>query len=196
MRIVTLDEAKGFDTVTPITARSAADLYAADFRFAGRYVTSLSNDEVKAILGSGLALTLFTYANSFDPSDEIAALKRLSIPPEVTVILDVESVTDDAITLQARINTWARALKAASYIPGMYVGVNSKLTSAELYNLAVVRYMKSASRIVDRNGDLAEPKCGWCATQTDVDVVRAGVTVDVDFSYADYNGRRIAMVAA
>lgn len=196
MRVVTLDEAKGFDTIVKLTADQARDLYAADFRFAGRYVTSLTDQEIADILGSGLALTIFTYANSFDPSDEIAALRRLKIPEGVVVWLDVESVKDDPVTLQARINTWARALKQAGYVPGIYYGVASKLTSKELYALSVVRYMKSGSRPIDRNGDVVEPQCGWCQVQTSCDVIRAGVEVDVDFTYADYTGRRVTMLAA
>lgn len=197
MRVVTLEPGtKGFDTVANVSLGEAQALYTAGFRFAGRYVTSVTTNELTEILQSGLACTLFSYANSFDPSDEIAALKRLQIPHETVVWLDVEGVTDDAITLQARINTWARAMKQAGYIPGMYAGAQALLTSKELYDLAVNRYMKSCSRVSDRHGAIAEPQCGWCMVQCACDVERQGLEVDVDFVFADYTGRGVAMVAA
>jgi hypothetical protein len=197
MKVVTLEPGtKGFDTVANVSLQEAQALYSAGFRFAGRYLTGLSNNELAEILQSGLACTFFSYANSFDPSDEIAALKRLAIPIETVVWLDVEGVTDDAITLQARINTWARALKQAGYIPGMYAGAQQLLTSKELYDLSVNRYMKSCSRVVDRHNQVAEPTCGWCMVQCACDVQRQNLEVDVDFVFADYTGRSVAMVVA
>jgi hypothetical protein len=199
MRTITLPNGSlGADTVTPITAAAALALKQEGFSFIGRYVTSLSQAELHIILQAGLAVTLFSYANSFDPSDEIRALKNLGIPPEVCVWLDVEGVTDDAITLQARINTWARAIKQASYTAGMYAGAQELLTSQELWNLAVTRYMKSCSRIVDRNGAIADVELhsGWSCNQVACQQQRGGVTVDVDVTYADYLGRKVTMVAA
>jgi hypothetical protein len=197
MNIVTLEAgSKGCDTVVKLSYAMAQALFGAGFRFVIRYVTSVTAAELKDILRAGLAVSFVSYANSFDPSDEIAALQRLGIPRGTVVWLDIESVKDDPITLQQRINTWANALKAAGYIPGLYVGAGALLTSIELYKLAVVRYWKSCSRVLDRNGNVAEPSCGWCCTQCTCQVVRAGVTVDIDFAYADYQGRTVPMVAA
>jgi len=197
MNVVTLEAgSKGADTVVKLTYMDSLKLFDAGFRFVGRYVVSLSAAELSDILRAGLAVTLISYANSFDPSDEIAALQRLGIPKGTVVWLDVEGVTDDVVTLQNRINTWANALKAAGYIPGLYVGAGALLTSLELYKLAVVRYWHSCSRVLDRNGAEAAPKCGWCMYQCVCEVERAGVEVDIDFVYADYQGRTVPMVAA
>lgn len=197
MNVTTLEPgSKGCDTVAKLTYMDALKLFDAGFRFVGRYVVSLQAAELSDILRAGLAVSPVSYANSYDPSDEIAALQRLGIPKGVVVWLDVEDAKDDALTLQQRINTWAKALKAAGYIPGIYVGAGCLLTSIELFALAVERYWHSCSRVVDANGHAAEPVCGWCMYQCTCEVERAGVEVDIDFVYADYKGRSVPMVAA
>jgi hypothetical protein len=197
MNVVTLEDgSKGCDTIVKLSYMDALKLFEAGFRFVGRYIVSLAATELSDILRAGLAVSPVSYANSFDPSDEIAALQRLGIPKGIVVWLDVEGVKDDPITLSQRINTWAKALEAAGYIPGLYVGAGCPLTSAELYALAVKRYWHSCSRVVDSHNNAAEPLCGWAMTQCTCEVERAGVEVDIDFVYADYRGRTVPMVAA
>lgn len=197
MNVVTLESgSKGCDTVVKLSYMDALKLFDAGFRFVGRYVVSLSTTELSDILRAELAVTFVSYADSFDPSDEIAALQRLQVPNGVVVWLDVEDVKDDPITLSQRINTWAKALKAAGYIPGIYVGAGCPLTSKELYALAVERYWHSCSRVMDSHNNAAEPICGWCCYQCTCEVQRAGIEVDVDFVYQDYKGRGVTMVAA
>ncbi len=197
MNVVTLElGSRGFDTIVKLSYMDALKLFDAGFRFAGRYVTSLSIAELSDILRAGLAVTLFSYANSFDPTDEIAALQRLQIPRTIVVWLDVEGVTDAPAALIQRINTWARALRAAGYIPGLYVGAGCPLTSTELYALSVERYCHSCSRVVDSHNNAAEPLCGWCMTQCSCEQQRAGIEVDIDFVYEDYKGRGVTMVTA
>ena len=197
MHVLTLEAGtKGCDTVAALTYMDSLKLFDAGFRFVGRYVVSLKASELSDILRAGLAVMPISYANSFDPSDEIAALHRLQIPQGVVVWLDVEDVKDDVLTLQQRINTWAKALKAAGFIPGIYVGAGCQLTSKEFYSLAVNRYWRSCSRIIDRSGNEAAPNCGFCMTQCTCEVERAGIEVDVDFVYEDYQGRGVTMVSA
>lgn len=158
---------------------------------------SLLATELSDILRAGLAVSPISYANSFDPSDEIAALLRLGIPKGVVVWLDVEGVKDDPVTLIQRINTWAKAIQAAGYVAGLYVGAGVPLTSKELYALAVTRYWHSVSRVTDRNGNEAGPACGWCLFQcSPPNVIRAGIQVDVDFCQEDHLGRQVYFVAA
>jgi hypothetical protein len=197
MNVVTLEAGtKGCDTVANISLTEAQNLYTAGMRFVVRYVVSVTKNELAEILQSGLAVSFVSYANSFDPSDEIAALQRLGIPKGVVIWLDVEDVNDDPITLQQRINTWAHALEAAGFIPGMYVGAKALLDSLELFKLAVKRYWHSCSRVLDRGGREAGPVCGWCMYQCTCEVERAGVEIDIDFVYEDYQGRGVPMVAA
>jgi hypothetical protein len=197
MKAVTLESGtKGADTVLTLSYMQAKALYDAGFRYVARYVVGLSKTELADILRAGLAVSFISYADSFDPSDEIAALQRLGIPKGVVVWFDVEGVNDDPVTLKKRINTWANAVKAAGYIPGLYVGAGALLTSAELFSLAVVRYFHGCSRVVDRTGEEAGPSCGWCCYQCACQVERAGVMVDVSFVYQDYKGRAVPMVMA
>ena len=116
----------------------------------------------------------------------------LRIPQNVTVWLDLEGVpvTTMPPELAAKINAWAHAVQGAGFVAGLYVGAGCSLTSEELYALAVTRYWKGASRIVDRNGELAEPKCGWCMVQLQpCNTNRNGVLVDLDVAQEDYFGR-------
>lgn len=187
---------RGCDTITKLSYMDSLKLFDAGFRFVGRYVTSLSVAELSDILRAELAVTLISYANSFDPSDEIAALKALAIPKGTVVWLDVEGVNDDPVTLSQRINTWAKAIQAAGYVAGLYVGAGVPLTNAELYALAVTRYWKSCSRCLDSHGAVQEPLCGYCMVQCTCEVERAGIEVDIDFAYHDYKGRGVTVVTA
>lgn len=197
MNVVTPEPgSKGCDTDAALTYLDARGLFDAGFRFVARYVVSLTGTELSDILRAGLLVSFVSYANSFDPSDEIAALQRLGVPKGVVVWLDVEDVHDDPITLQQRINGWAHAIEAAGYIPGLYVGANTLLSSIELWKLAVKRYWHSCSRVLDRSSNEAAPICGWCMYQCTCEVDRAGVRVDIDFTYEDYRGRGVTMVAA
>ena len=198
MKTTTLPVGKrGVDTIIALDAEKCERLRNAGMTFVVRYLTSLSKDELAAILGSGLALSLVTYANSFDPSDEIAKLRTLGIPLGTVVWLDVEGVTADPVTLQQRISTWARAVKAAGYEPGGYFGSQQLLTSVELFALPITRYWHSCSRVVDRFGIEAGPQCGWVMIQLHPpNLTIAGVIVDVDVIQKDYRGREVTFVCA
>jgi len=97
--------------------------------------------------------------------------------------------TLEPANLIAQINAWATNIAVARFQPGLYVGANALLTSAELYALQVVRYWKGMSRLVDRNGNIAEPSCGWCLSQFYKTVTLAGTQVDVDAIGYDYQDR-------
>lgn len=187
---------KGIDTVTVLNGSMCRALRDSGIDFVVRYLPSLRNDEIAQIGAANLALSVVTYALSFDPSDEIAQLTALRIPHGADVWLDVEGVKEDAITLQQRINTWAKAIKGGGWVPKQYVGAGQLLTSAELYALAVVGYWHSCSRVVDRNGAEAAPSCGWQMHQLHPpNLMLAGVTVDINFVQQDYKGRPVTMVS-
>lgn len=187
---------KGVDTITRLSQAACRALRDSGIDFVVRYLPTLTLEEIGFIGGANLAFTVVTYANSFDPSDEIAQLSKLGIPRGADVWLDVEGVTDDAVTLQQRINMWARAIKAAGWTPKMYDGSQALLTSDELYALAVVGYWHSCSRVVDRFGKEAAPSCGWQMHQLyPPNLTIAGVQVDIDFIQEDYRGRPVTFVS-
>ena len=188
----------GADMDTVLDAGRAQGLKDAGLSFVVRYLTSLTLGEVADILGSGLALSVVTYADQFDGGAAVATLQALGLPPGLTVWLDVEGIAPEVTpsTLIGEINAWAAALSAAGYMPGEYVGANSCLTSSELYALGVVRYWKGMSQLYDRNGMLIEPQCGWCLEQKYPTITIAGTKVDIDYVGYDYEGRLPMMATA
>lgn len=190
--------ARGVDAVTLIsTAAQAQGLKNSGIDFVIQYLGSVTAAGVDTILGAGLAFMPVTYADKFDGPKTVAELKALAFPAGCTVWLDVEGVGSTApTTLKQQINDWATAVQTAGYQPGMYVGAGVPLTSIELYQLKVVRYWHSLSKIVDRNGQLAEPACGFCMYQLYPSITWAGVWVDVNFVQQDFQGRLPTWVRA
>lgn len=182
--------ARGTDSVTLIsTAAQAQSLKAAGVDFCLQYLGSVTSAIIDVILAAGLAFMPVTYADKFDGPTTVNELKALNLPAGCTVWLDVESVTMDPTALKTAINNWATAVQAAGFVAGIYVGSGCPLTSAELYQLKVTRYWKAASRILDRNGQLAEPGCGWCMFQGYPSETVGTVWSDYDFVWQDYRGR-------
>jgi Domain of unknown function (DUF1906) len=181
--------ARGTDSVTLLSADAAENLRASSIDFVLQYLGSATAQGVQGILASGLAFMPVTYANRFDGAATVEALHALGLPQGTTVWLDVEEVKDDAPTTKAKINGWARDVLAAGFQPGLYVGADVGLTSLELYSLAVVRYWRSMSRILDRFGALAEPACGFCMEQCYDTVTWGGIRADIDFVRKDWRER-------
>lgn len=193
--------ARGVDTVVSLDAPKSKTLKGAGIDFAMQYLGTVSPSGIDAILNAGLAFMPITYANRYNGPQAVTQLKTLALPVGCTVWLDVEDEMEVPITeLKSKINNWATAILNAGYMPGMYVGAGVPLTSLELYQLKVVRYWHSVSRVTDRNGSLAEPGCGWVMHQLhppnlkswrDIDVI-----VDLDIIQHDYRGRLPSWVVA
>lgn len=183
--------AKGFDCDTVLDDASSARLFAAGMRFGVRYLGSLTSGELDAMLASGLACMPVTFGGAFDGPQAVRHAQQAGIPKGATVWLDLEgqSIATPIHTLVTKINMWSGSVRTAGYDPGLYVGANALLTSTELYALSMDRYWHSLSRVVDRNGQLAEPSCGWCMHQLFPSTTVAGVFVDFDFVQQDYRGR-------
>jgi hypothetical protein len=182
--------ARGIDCVTVLNAATSAALMKDGADFCFRYLGSVTPVELAAILDSGLAFMPVTFADQFDPVQAVQQLRALGIPPGTTVWLDCEGLAGTAAAvLIPQINGWADAVVAAGWEPGLYCGSGSILTSAELYALRVVRYWHGMSRVLDRNGQLAEPMCGWCCYQLYPTQTSAGVQVDFDFIQQDTSSR-------
>ena len=185
----------GFDTVDVVTRPGLAPMseWRARFAFAWRYLPNLGAEELAALTGAGFpVLTLSGYALDFDGPLAVARARALQIPTGATLWCDVEGL--DAATpiapLMASINAWAGAVEKAGYIAGGYFADRTLLTSAEMYGLAITRYARGAARIVDRNGALAQPSCGFCIEQLrPVNAPFGGTRVDFDASTADFFGR-------
>lgn len=183
--------ARGTDSVTLIdTAEKAQALADAGSDFVLQYLGSVTSAIIDNVLAHGLAFMPVTYADKFDGAATVSELHALGVPDGCTAWLDVEGVASmDPQQLKQKIDAWATAVRAAGFEPGLYVGPNCALTGLELYQLGVVRYWHCGARILDRNGQLAEPGCGWCMYQLYPSVTWGGVWSDVDVVQQDFRGR-------
>lgn len=192
--------AKGFDTIAVINQALAQGLKLAGMDFAVRYLGALTSNEVDTIVAAGLAIMPVTYGmkhgtvldGALGDSYGLSSVRQASsagIALGTTIWLDLEDASGTSQGIIAFVNAWAARILAAGFVPGLYAGAGAQLTSLELYALKVTRYWHSLSRVSDRNGQLAEPGCGWCMYQLYPSVVVASVLVDVDVIQQDYRGR-------
>ncbi len=184
--------ARGTDSVQSVDSSHAKGLKTAGIDFVVRYLGSVTPVELKGILDAGLAFMAVTYADRFDGAAAVIQLHNLGLPQGCTVWLDIEGQsiwTMDPLLLISKINAWADAVKAAGFMPGLYIGSPQPLTSLELYALHVVRYWRAPSRVMDRHGAPAEPSCAYCMSQLWPSVMWAGVWTDVNFIGQDYQSR-------
>lgn len=187
------------------TAEQAKRLAAHGVDFFVGYLGSMNPGRLEFILDAGLAFMPVTFAGEYfdGGADEVARLQALDLPSGSTVWLDLEgdkSFNYDPIKLQRLINAWAKTISDAGYMPGLYVGAPQPLTGSELSRLAVVRYWKAPSLVLDRNGnDWSEPPgIGWCMHQMwpQGNFRDSGVFVDVNIIGEDRRGRVPSWVVA
>ena len=176
----------GIDTVQAMTDGLLAALKqeAPEATFIGRYVDSLTPEEVARIQGAGYSILPLTYADEFDPAPRLQKLFALGCPPNVTTILDVESVSLGVADTIARINAWAAKFKEAQLDPGAYVGAGAGLTAEQWTALAVDRYMRSCSLV-------PVPQEGFCVLQLfpPNQHLGGGLVVDWDVIEQDFERR-------
>ncbi|MGE3691109.1 MAG: glycoside hydrolase domain-containing protein [Novosphingobium sp.] len=161
--------AQGFDANTPITRSKALAFKKAGFDFAVRYVTrkssppahDLSQAEARAILEAGLALMAVQHvaAPGWLATPALGAAyganaanhaKLAGLPKGTALFLDLEEVSSKSSPADVigYCNSWYKAADAAGYAPGIYVGSNCGLSSAQLYyDLRFKYYWKSGSRV-------------------------------------------------
>ncbi len=196
--------ARGTDSVTLVSASQALALKAHGVDFCFQYLGSATPENLQGILAAGLAFMPVTYADRFNGQEAVDELTKLGVPKGCTVWLDLEGLVPyqhPYETLKAA-RSWANELVSAGYQPGLYVGSPQPFTSAELYALPFVRYWRAPSRIVDRQGNPAEPARGWCCFQLwpsvwwPDDSHPDRVWVDVDFVQNDYRGDAPSWVVA
>lgn len=173
----------------------AQGLISSGIDFVALYLGAVTPSVIQRVTDAGLGYLPVCYANAINGAtpgaSTVSQLTALGIPPGVTVFLDIEGASTliDPAGLIDKINAWCDVVSSNGFIPGVYVGSPQPFTSAELYGLKVQRYWRAPSRVVDRNGALAEPQCGWCLFQAWPSVSWADVWSDVDFAYQDYRGR-------
>ncbi len=196
---------KGFDTNTKLTPGTAQAFVADGFTFVVRYLTrnasesghDLSASEAADILQAGLALMAVQHplSESQSPSTPLgtqhgqyaaANARSVGLPPGVSIWMDLEGLA--ASTHPSAVidycNAWYASVVQAGYLPGLYVGAGSILTSDALYSkLLFQRYWQSGSRVPDVSTR------GYCMMQTiRSSYVLNGVVYDLNFIRADHMG--------
>jgi hypothetical protein len=176
----------GCDTLATLTAPDFARLRAAGFGWRAGYIDHVTPAELEAQLVAGIAFAPVTYALELDAAHILARLELLGIPKGVTVWLDIERIKDalDKTDITARVNACSKALVAAGYQAGVYVGAGCPLNESELFALPfVTRYWHSCSdvpRVANR---------GYCMHQhRPNDIIVEGEDIDGDTVEPDYKG--------
>jgi hypothetical protein len=187
------------------TAEQARALKASGVEFFVGYLGVMNAARLKHVMDAGLAFMPVTLAAQYDGARAVAQCKALGLPPGVTVWLDLEGMAawnTPPPVLMAKLNAWADAVKAAGYMPGLYVGAPQPLNSRELYSLRFVRYWLGIGRCADVTGDDAYPQCGWCMRQdwhgqkNGIMWKNTGVFVDTNAIQCDHHGRLPSWVVA
>jgi hypothetical protein len=197
------------DADEPIDQATCTLLRSRGVRGIIRYLSDLTTGEVATIIASGLILYFVNHSRlpgwipsaaegALDAQRDIVDLQKLSVPAGVHVFFDLEGVGGgDPAALIAHLDTYASAIAKAGYTPAVYVGAQSLLTSAQLYDLGFFLYWHGASHVEDITGAEAGPACGWAMYQGSiVDVKLFGITLDWDFVGGDFHGRLPIGVAA
>lgn len=174
----------GCDTLATLATPDFERLKSRNISWRAGYIDHMTPDELEAQISAGIAFAPVTYALETDPAHTLARLAALSIPKGVTVWLDIEGSGLDVADITSRINAWSKAVVAAGYQAGLYVGAGCPLTDAQLFALPYVnRYWQSCSDV---------PKVrarGYCMLQmTPNDVTVEGEDVDVDIVLRDFKG--------
>ena len=188
--------ALGIDTIAVLRRSDADALYGYGFKFAIRYLGSLTTSEVADILDAGLALMPVGYSRGVGwlptgpegISDGVRAVKEaqeLGLPDGVTVWCDLEGMGGTAADTIAYTEAWGEELMAAGYIPGVYVGAGIPLSGMQLYRLNNVHaYWHACSEVPEVD------VCGYQMYQLwPPDQQICGIEVDIDVIQSDRKGR-------
>ncbi len=108
-------------------AEDARRLKAAGADGLAGYLGAMTKQRLEYLLDAGLAYLPVTFAGEYmdGAGDELFHLGALGIPVGTTVFLDLEgkkAFDTEPTLLASQIDTWATAIEAARYIPGLYVG--------------------------------------------------------------------------
>jgi len=192
----------GFDANSVLSATNAQDLKNAGYDFCIRYIPrvaslaagNLTNAEALTILNAGLALMAVQHAAlpGWAPNANLGtaygsyaatyASQVVGIPQGVNIWCDLEGVAPGtaAADVIAYCQAWYDAVNSSGYVPGVYVGYDTMLTSVQLYNLPFGHYWRAYNgpQVATRGFQLIQK------TQKTV----GGVTIDPDVTQNDNMG--------
>jgi len=159
----------GFDVNSILSADQAQDFKNAGYDFCIRYVprtqqaldnsdTNITNAEAIDILNAGLALMAVQHVadEGWSPTADLGtaygtfgasyASDTVGLPAGMNLWLDLEGVANGTPTQDVidYCQAWYHAVKAAGYVPGVYVGWDAGLNAQQLYqNLSFQHYWQA-----------------------------------------------------
>ena len=191
-----------FDVNQPLTGAQAAEFKAAGFGAVIRYIPrtsaltkgNLTAPEIAAIIGAGLSLSVVQHVSpdNWQPNEELGAnyggyasayCNHIGLPEGVNVWLDLEMV-NPASQPQDIIDyctEWYDWVHGGGYEPGLYVGWQTGLSPAQLYDLPFKSYWKGY------NADVPIPKRGYQIIQSTQKTLN-GITYDPNVVKKDLLG--------
>ena len=198
----------GFDTNTKLTNDLSKKFYDYGFGFCLRYLSrspepdyDLTADEANQIMDGGLSLMAVQHvrAGNWIPTAALgtqdgtmaasnAALAKL--PAGINIWCDLEAITDTtpATDIIAYCTNWYNAVSKAGYIPGLYVGYQSILVSAQLYALPFISFWRSQSNVPNVGSR------GYQMIQLFAEIELFGVKLDVDVTQSDFKNSQVTWV--
>lgn len=195
------------DTFSHVSLAQAVGLADDGFKAIGLYTHLVDLEDLKNCTSAGLGVFFYIegLAAGERPTVAIAQtqagfsvqrLLGLGVPQGVSLSSDLEGAGRFPNDWIVYANTIADVTNFAKHVPTSYIGAGVGLTSAELFSLHCRRYIKGASRVVDRKGELAEPDCGWASWQIfPIDVKHSsGLTIDGGIIGRDYSDRTIPLL--
>jgi hypothetical protein len=197
------------DTFSHVSLAQAVALADDGFRAIGLYTHLVDLEDLQNCTSAGLGV--FFYIEGLAAGERptvaiaqtqagfsVSRLQGLGVPQGVSLSSDLEGAGRAPEDWIAYANTIADVTNFAKHVPTSYIGAGIGLTSAELFALHCRRYIKGASRVMDRKGELAEPTCGWANFQIfPLDVKHSsGLTIDGGMIGQDYAHRTLSLLYA
>lgn len=181
-----------FDVDAPLTGVQYAEFVKAGYSTAIRYIPrtpqlirgNLTGAEIGAVLSAGLGLGVVQHVSedNWTPTDELGSdygsyaasyLSAIGYPQGGIAFLDLEMVNRAATSNQiiAYCTQWFSKVKAGGFLPALYVGWQTGLSSQQLYDLPFIVYWRGY------NADIPVAKRGCCLLQKPQQTLN-GITYD------------------
>lgn len=193
---------KGFDMDSQINFDQAVVMKNAGYFFCARYIprdegdvnnTVLTHAEAIDILNADLALIVIQHVPSpgWSPSSGLGtkygtyagnyAQNTIGLLPGVNVWCDLEGVSEstNATDVIEYCQAWYNSISSYGYVPGIYVGYDTGLTSKQLYDLPFQHYWQAF------NGPEVEPRGFQLIQKAAINKTVNNLSIDEDCTQND-----------